>query len=71
MQRHRFHWTPLLVFTGFVRGIIVIVGILLLVFSTNDVLRLFGILAIVFGALRLYMLLRTAQNSNEGTDDTV
>lgn len=71
MHQPQYRWTPLLVITGFVRGLIVILGILLLVSSTNDALRLFGVLAIVFGALRLYMLLRTARTSNEGISDTV
>ncbi|MCS6999295.1 MAG: hypothetical protein RML15_01095 [Bacteroidota bacterium] len=53
------------VVTGAVRGLIVAVGVALVIVGPTDLLRLFGVLAIVFGAFRLYLLFRhTADESD-------
>jgi hypothetical protein len=63
-------WTPLLVTTGIIRAAIIVMGILLFVFGVNETIRLFGVLAVVFGALRLYLLLRSNSRDEEAQDDT-
>jgi hypothetical protein len=60
----------LLVTTGIIRAAIIVVGILLFVFGVNETMRLFGVLAVVFGVLRLYLLLRSNSRDEEAQDDT-
>jgi hypothetical protein len=48
----------MLLVTGVVRGAIIVAGIVLLLFGRDDTIRLFGVLAILFGGVRLYLLFR-------------
>lgn len=48
----------MLIASTVVRGLIVAMGIALVFAAPTDTMRLFGILAIVFGVYRLYVLFR-------------
>jgi len=61
-------WTPLLIATAIIRGVIIAVGIALLAVGPSETIRLLGVLAIVFGGIRLWMLFRYRRNNGETHD---
>lgn len=55
--------------TAVVRGSIIAVGIALMIAAPDETLRLVGLIAILFGAYRLYLLFRYSSSSDEVSAD--
>jgi|DewCreStandDraft_2_1066082.scaffolds.fasta_scaffold00008_112 hypothetical protein len=62
----------MLITAAVARGLIVAIGIALVVAAPTETMRLFGVLAVLFGVYRLYLLLRfsaSASTDREGDED--
>jgi|YNPMSStandDraft_1061717.scaffolds.fasta_scaffold08479_6 hypothetical protein len=59
----------MLITTAVVRGAIIAFGIALVIAAPDETLRLVGLVAILFGAYRFYLLFRYSSSSDEERAD--
>jgi|GEM_PF-1125805 len=62
----------MLITAAVARGLIVAIGIALILAAPTETMRLFGVIAILFGGYRLYVLLRfsaSASTDRESDED--